>query len=214
MVRRPFLKKVPIVVIGLLLAACAARDSGGSDQANPPAAGAAPVIATVQIDYSRREDFVRSVGVTKFTGATVIPAPPGEEKGGVSIVRFEGGGVAVWQFHADEGVTRELLTQLPLIDAGRKFAITKLKYGELPRHFIQDSPESVPPEPLEAGAYYVFEVDRALGSTSFEAIRIQADGTIESYDAEPRVGESFALCCNVSPDFSSAPQSSDVPSLQ
>jgi hypothetical protein len=210
-VLRRLLKTVPIVAIGLLLAACAARDTGG-DRANPQATST-PVNATVQIDYSRRDDFVRSVTVTKFTGAALIPAPPGEEKGGAAIVRFEGGGVAVWQFHADEGVTSELLTQLPLLGAGRKFALTKLKYGELPENFIQDSPESVPPEPLEAGAYYVFEVDRASGSASFEAIRIQADGTIESYDAEPRVGESYALCCNLSPDFASAARPADAPSV-
>ena len=194
--------------MALLAAACGARHPGAGAAGQEAGQGASqtPLIAAVQIDYSRRDDFLRSVTATKFTGADVIPIAARDEKPGTSIVRFEGGGVPVWQFHADEGVTRELLTEIPLIAAGRKYAVSKLRYGELPKNFLQDIPEAGPPEPLEPGSYYVFEVDRASGSTNFDAIKIDPDGTIESYEAQPRAGESYALCCNVSPGFAAANQ--------
>ncbi len=197
--------------MAVLIAACAARHhdadaSGASKAGGANGASQTPLIATVQIDYSRRDDFLRSVTVTKFTAASMIPIAPGQEKSGASIVRFDGGGVPIWQIHADEGVTRELLTAIPLVAAGRKYAVSKLRYGELPRNFLQSIPETGPPEPLEAGSYYVFEVDRASGSTSFDAIKIDSGGTIESYEAQPRAGESYALCCNLSPDFVGANQ--------
>jgi hypothetical protein len=193
------------IATAALIAACAARHSD-TNASGAASSGATPLIATVQIDYSHRDDFLRSVTVTKFTGVSMIQIVPGEEKPGTSIFRFEGGGAPIWQFHADEGVTRELLTAIPLVAAGSKYAVSKLRYGDLPKNFLQDIPEAGPPEPLEAGGYYVFEVDRASGSTSFDAIKIDSDGTIESYEAQPRVGESYALCCNVSSDFAGADQ--------
>jgi hypothetical protein len=118
-------------------------------------------------------------------------------------VRFEGG-VPVWEFHADEGLTREILTEMPLIHAGSKFRLRSVTYGALPRNFIQTEPDSGPPEPLETDAYYVFEVERASGATSFEAVKVEAEGTIEGYEAQPRAGDSYALCCNVNGDFASS----------
>ena len=150
--RRRFRRALAAASIALLVAACAARGQGAGGARQEAAQGASPtpLIATIQIDYSRRDDFLRSVTATKFTAADVIPVAARDEKPGTSIVRFEGGGVPVWQFHADEGVTRELLTQIPLIAAGRKYAVSKLRYGELPTNFLQDIPEAEPPEPLEA----------------------------------------------------------------
>jgi hypothetical protein len=197
------------MLMPILIAACAARhgDANAAGAAKQAASnGASPLIATVQIDYSHRDDFLHSVTVTKFTAVSMIPISSGAEKPGTSIFRFEGGGVPIWQIHADEGVTRELLTEIPLVAAGSKYAISKLKYSALPKNFLQDIPEAGPPEPLEAGSYYVFEVDRASGSTSFDAIKIDPDGTIESYQAQPRAGESYALCCNVNSDFAGADQ--------
>ncbi len=198
------------MMMATLIAACAARhsDANATGAGAKPAAsnGANPLVAAVQIDYSHRDDFLRSVTVTKFTAVSVIPIAPGEEKPGTSIFRFEGGGVPIWQIQADEGVTRELLTAIPLVAAGSKYAISKLRYGELPKNFLQNIPEAGPPEPLEPGSYYVFEADRASGSASFDAIKTDADRTIESYEAQPRAGESYALCCNVNSDFAGADQ--------
>ena len=196
--------------MAILTAACAARhgdaNATGAAAKQVASSGASPLTATVQIDYSHRDDFLRSVTVTRFAAVTMIPIASGEEKPGASIFRFEGGGVPIWQVRADEGVTSELLTAIPLVAASAKYAVGKLRYGELPKDFLQSIPEAGPPEPLEAGSYYVFEVDRASGSTSFDAIKIDRDGTIESYEAQPRAGESYALCCNVNSDFAGADQ--------
>jgi len=198
------------IAMAMLIAACAARhnDASVSGAAAKPAAsnGAGPLVASVQIGYSRRGDFLRSVTVTKFSAASMIPIAPGEEKPGSSIFRFEGGGVPIWQIQADEGVMRELLTEIPLVAAGSKYAVSKLRYGELPENFLQSIPEAGSPEPFETGSYYVFEADRASGSASFDAIKIDPGGTIESYEAQPRAGESYALCCGVNSDFAGADQ--------
>jgi hypothetical protein len=44
-------------------------------------------------------------------------------------------------------------------------------------------------------------VTRASGSTNYEAIKVEADGALEAYEAEPRAGTSFRLCCNLSAGF-------------
>jgi hypothetical protein len=79
-----------------------------------------------------------------------------------------------------------------------------VKYGQMPAGFSQTAPDSGPPEPLEPSTYYVFSVTRASGSTSFEAVKVDSDGSLEAYAAEPRAGTSFSLCCNVSADFSAS----------
>ncbi len=197
--------ELSLISLALLVAACSVRHRGADtvSAARPGASGAAsqPSSATtIQIDYAHPDDFLRSVTVTKYIAAQFIPIKPGEEQNGASIVRFEGG-VPIWQIHADEGVGRELLGEMPLIAAGSRFAIKNLVYGVMPKYFLQTLPDSGPPEPLENGGYYVFEVDRASGSVSWDAIRIESDGTIDSYEAQPRVGESYALCCSVRSDF-------------
>ena len=197
--------------LALVVAACGTQKrnppSGRSPAANhqpaPTPANQSNPGATIQIDYSRKSDFLSSLTVTKFTGARLISVQPGVEKNGASIVRFEGG-VPVWQIGADESITREVLAEIPLIHAGSKYALKQVTYGALPKNFLQTMPDSGPPEPIEVGSYYVFEVDRASGAVSFEAIKVQADGSIEAYDAQPRAGDSYALCCNLSPDFAAA----------
>jgi hypothetical protein len=208
--RYPLIRIFPLVGIALALAACAAhRDRAGEsarsangEASAQPGAGTAPS-ATIQIDYARPGDFVRSVTVTKFSAARIIPINRGGERAATSIVRFDGG-APVWRIEADESVTRKLLTEVPLIAAGKRYALKSVKYGTLPRNFLQTIPDTGPPEPLESGSYYVFAVERDSGSVNFEAVRIDADGTIESYDAQPRAGDSYALCCNVSLDFAAS----------
>jgi hypothetical protein len=80
-------------------------------------------------------------------------------------------------------------------------AVTEVKYGAMPPHFIETTPESGPPEPLQSDHYYVFTVTRASGATSYEAVKVNGDGTLEAYEADPRAGTSFQLCCNLAPDF-------------
>jgi len=71
----------------------------------------------------------------------------------------------------------------------------------VPTHFTQVLPEEGPPEPLDRGAYYVFQIERVSGSTSYQAVKVQADGSLQAYNAQPRAGSSYLLCCNVTSDF-------------
>jgi hypothetical protein len=57
--------------------------------------------------------------------------------------------------------------------------------------FISDGP----PHP------YRYTAQRASGTLSYEAMRVEPDGSLDGYEAEPRAGTSYVLCCNVSPDF-------------
>jgi hypothetical protein len=66
---------------------------------------------------------------------------------------------------------------------------------------VQTIPDAEPPEPLEPDNFYIFSVTRKSGSISYEAVKVNADGSLEAYEADPRAGTSFRLCCNLSSDF-------------
>jgi hypothetical protein len=164
---------------------------GGSGEANSPPPG-----ATVAISYARKGDYLASLSVSKFNGAEMVASRNIDAQNVASTIRFDGG-VTVWEINADTGV----LSRLPVVGSGDNFAAKSVTYGKLPAHFAQVTPESGPPEPLEAGHYYIFTAQRASGALSYEAVRVEADGSLEGYEAEPRAGTSYALCCNVNPDF-------------
>ena len=193
--------------IGLLVAAilgCWSRKqtadngdhSGATAQTsdNAPSPGAE---AKINISYARPDDFMTALAVTKYSGAQTL-ATSDTKSGSASVVRFEGGAV-VWQIRAE----KTLLSNMPVL--GRKedkpYAVTEVKYGIMPAHFTATIPDGGSPEPLEPGNYYVFTVTRSSGSTSYEAVRVNGDGSLEAYEAEPRAGTSYRLCCNIAADF-------------
>jgi hypothetical protein len=150
--------------------------------------------ASIQISYADPKDALRSVTVRSFTGANVLlTRRQGDDQS--TVVRFDGG-VPVWSFHSG----RSLLN--PLSGLGSKrYRIAKVDYGKVPDGFTQDIPEEGPPAPLDPGSYYIFEIERGSGAVSYQAVRLAADGSLQAYDAEPRAGTSYKLCCNVSSDF-------------
>lgn len=148
--------------------------------------------AKIHISYSTHGDYLKSLVVTKYSSADMIASAPG----GASIVRFDGG-VEVWRFAYQQG----MFSDLPIGGSTEAYAVTQIQYGVLPAHFVETMPDSGPPEPLEPGHYYVFAVTRQSGSTSYQAVKVNPDESLEGYDADPRAGTSFSLCCNVSADF-------------
>ena len=181
----------------------AQSESGGeSPQAEEatPEPTAAPPSVTVHISYGRRGDYLESLSVDKYSSATLIPGK-GERAGSV-VVRFEGG-EPVWGIAADRGMSGSLLGHMPVVKENSKFALTEVTYATIPRHFTKQEPENSDPEPLEPGKYYIFTVHRASGPTGYQAVHITADGAAEGYEAEPRAGTSYELCCDIAPDFAS-----------
>jgi hypothetical protein len=164
---------------------------GGSSDPN-----SAPPGATVAISYAHKGDYLASLSVSKFNGSEMIESRNLDAQHVASIIRFDGG-VPVWEIKADTGV----FSKLPVVGSGDNFATKSVTYGKLPAHFAQVTPESGPPEPLEIGHYYIFTAQRASGTLSYEAVRVEPDGSLDGYEAEPRAGTSYVLCCNVSPDF-------------
>ncbi len=164
---------------------------GGTGDSNSPPPG-----ATVAISYAHKGDYLASLSVSKFNGAEMVESRNIDAQHVASIIRFDGG-VTVWEIGADTGV----FSKLPVVGSGEKFAAKSVTYGKLPGHFAQVTPESGPPEPLEAGHYYIFTAQRASGTLSYEAVRVESDGSLDGYEAEPRAGTSYVLCCNVNPDF-------------
>ena len=151
--------------------------------------------AKIRINYSRPGDFLNSLTVTEYSSAETILTESG--KGSLaSIIRFEGG-VVVWQI----GVAKKLLADVPMFGERKSYTATEVIYGKLPANFVSTIPESGPPQPLEPDHYYVFTVSRASGATSYEAVKVNGDGSLEAYEAEPRAGDSFRLCCDLAPDF-------------
>jgi len=146
---------------------------------------------SIQISYAKADDTLESVVVSQFTGAVVLrTSSQGDNE--ASVVRFDGG-VPIWKFHAARSVLNPL--------SKKPYHIANIEYGKLPAGFEQDTPEVGPPPPLNSGGYYIFAITRASDATSFQAVRVKSDLTLQAYDAEPRAGTSYKLCCNVSGDF-------------
>jgi hypothetical protein len=154
-----------------------------------------PPIANVAISYRRPGDGLARATVVKFFGAEVIANHQRDATHTESVVRFDGG-VPIWEFKADEG-TFGSITGV----GGAKYSLKSVEYAKVPTHFTQVLPEEGPPEPLDRGAYYVFQIERASGSTSYQAVKVLADGSLQTYNAQPRAGSSYLLCCNVTSDF-------------
>ena len=154
-----------------------------------------PPVANVAINYRRPGDALARATVIKFFGAEVIANHQRDATKTESVVRFDGG-VPIWEFKADEG-TFGSLTGV----GSAKYALKSVEYAKVPDHFSQVLPEEGPPEPLDRGSYYVFQIERASGSTSYQAVKVLADGSLQAYNAQPRAGSSYLLCCNVTADF-------------
>jgi hypothetical protein len=154
-----------------------------------------PPVANVAISYRRAGDGLARATVIKFFGAEVIANHQRDASHTESVVRFDGG-VPIWEFKAEEG-TFGSLTGV----GASKYSLKNVEYAKVPTHFTQVLPEEGPPEPLDRGAYYVFQIERVSGSTSYQAVKVLADGSLQAYTAQPRAGSSYLLCCNVTSDF-------------
>lgn len=163
----------------------------------------APAVpASVHITYVKADDTLQSVTVTEFTGASVLRTRKEGEAEAV-VVRFDGG-VPVWRFHAN----RSRLN--PLTIASTPYHLASIDYGKVPSDFTQDIPEVGPPPPLNAGGYYIFAIERGSGAVSYQVAKVNPDQTIQAYDADPRAGTSYKICCNVSADFAESSPSPDT----
>ena len=154
-----------------------------------------PPIANVAVSYKRPGDALTRATVIKFFGADVIANHPRDAAHTESVVRFDGG-VPIWEFKADESTFGSITG----VGAG-KYALKSIEYSKVPAHFTQVIPEEGPPEPLDRGSYYVFQIDRQSGSTSYQAVKVLADGSLQAYNAQPRAGSSYLLCCNIATEF-------------
>jgi hypothetical protein len=164
--------------------------------------------AKIQISYSQPNDYLNTLSMTKYSGATVLETLPAGSNGVASVVRFDGG-EPTWQINIAPG----MFTEMPFGSSSKTYAVTEVKYGEVPAHFVQTIPDVGPPEPLESNFFYIFSVTRKSGSISYDAVKVNADGSLQAYEADPRAGSSFRLCCNLSSDFTgtAAPAVVDTP---
>ncbi len=190
-----------LVAIALAGAGCSAKTTASAEPAAapPPAAengsSQPAVTAKITITYEKQNDTLESVTVKQFTGATVIRNRSVDGKQSASIVRFDGG-VTIWKFHSN----RTVLNPLSEIESGT-YRVEKVGYGDVPTGFTQDVPESGVPEPLAADSFYIFTIKRASGAISYEAVKVNADTSLQVYDADPRAGTSYELCCDLASDF-------------
>lgn len=157
-----------------------------------PASAATPA-AKIHISYAHPNDTLKSLKVTQFTGATLLLKEVQNDGKTASLVRFNGG-APIWSIRAGRSV-------LSLLSNAKKYHPTTIEYGKLPGGYVQEVPDQGPPAPLDPDSYYVFKIERASGSTNYEVIKVASDGTVEGYDADPRAGTSYNLCCNVPQSF-------------
>jgi hypothetical protein len=170
-----------------------ASPSPAATESAEPTPTATPPGASVDITYTRNSDYLVSFAVVKYTGTRLLETHDSDTRHNSSIVLFEGG-VPTWEFAAGRGLLGHL-------GFDQDFAVHKVVYGQLPKGFVSSMPPSGPPEPLEPGRFYIFSVTRHSGITSYEAVKVLDDGSLEGYSAEPMAGSSFELCCNLNSDF-------------
>jgi hypothetical protein len=203
------INKRPLLAIAALaltigIGGCSARakqpapEAAASPTPNQAADSLAPPgpEAKIQISYSQPNDFLSTLSLTKYSGAIVLATAAAGANGNASVVRFEGG-TPIWQIKVEPG----MFSEMPLGVSAKNYAISEVTYGYVPPHFVQLIPDAGPPEPLEPNHFYIFSVTRKSGSISYDAVRVNADGSLQAYEADPRAGTSFRLCCNVSSDF-------------
>jgi hypothetical protein len=179
--------------------ASAPSDENSEDQSTVPE-------AKIHISYSHAGDYLSSMVVTKYDGADTLRTGTSPE-GSTATVRFTGG-VVVWQF----SVEKAFLSGMPLIGGKQKpYAPNEVKYGLLPEHFVATIPDNGAPETLEPDHYYVFMVTRGSGSVSYQAVKVNGDGSLEGYVADPRAGDSYQICCNIAADFTLTPPIANPP---
>ncbi len=154
-----------------------------------------PPVANVGVTYKRPGDSLVRASVIKYFGAEVINNKQRDATHAETVVRFDGG-VPIWEFKTTESTLGSLTGM-----GKTKYAVKSIEYSKLPQHFTQIIPEEGPPEPLDRGSYYVFQIERDSGSISYQAVKVQADGSLQAYNAQPRAGNSYLLCCNVTSDF-------------
>jgi hypothetical protein len=186
-----------VLALGLGAAGCATQpgnpdvifeDTGASQAATP-------VHATVQITYAKAGDSLAQATVTKYFGAQILTNQRTRSGKVATLIRFDGG-VPIWEIRANHALT----SQIPGLGRAN-YTLKDVRYGKVPSHFVQVLPDEGSPEPLERGGFYVFEIARASGARNWEAVKVQADGTLEAYPAKPRAGSSYILCCGVASDF-------------
>ncbi len=151
--------------------------------------------ANIQISYKDKGDSLERVTVVKFFGADAMQTMARDATHQQTMVRFNGG-VTVWQFKA----SRSTIGSLTGV-RNNQYALKSVTYGRVPKDFEQVIPDEGPPEPLDRGSFYVFEVTRESGTTSYQAVKVNGDGSLVAYNAQPRAGSSYLLCCNVEEAF-------------
>jgi hypothetical protein len=164
-------------------------DTGDSGDSTP-----APT-ANVQVSYKLKNDSLERTTVIKFFSAEIIQNLQHDSTHQESLVRFDGG-VPIWEFKADRS------TLGSLTGVGKtSYSLKNVDYGKVPQHFTQVIPDEGPPEPLDRGAFYVFEITRSSGVISYQAVKVEGDGSLVAYNAQPRAGNSYLLCCNLDQAF-------------
>jgi hypothetical protein len=189
-----------LLLLTLMISGCATgkNTTAETSRAAAQASGNAPPSgpeAKISISYSHPGDTLSSLTVTEYLAAETVFSEI-EKSGSAAIIRFDGG-APIWQI----GVQKKLLTDVPMLSDPKSYAVTGVIYGKVPPNFIATIPDSGPPQPLQPNHYYVFTVVRASGATSYEAVKVNGDGSLEAYAAEPRAGDSFRLCCDIAADF-------------
>ncbi len=202
---------IPILALAIIALGCASHkepQTASVARAAPAAATPTPQpspseIGNIQISYSHANDYLDSLSVTKFSAARVILSREKDGKS-FSVVRFQGG-EPVWAIHNEGEGADSILGRIPGVGKARSGAVKSVSYGHAPRDFVQDAPDYGSPEPLEPNRFYVFAVTRGSGVRSFQAVKVQPDGSIEAFEADPHAGTSYELCCDLPADFTSAP---------
>ena len=190
-----------IAVAGIIVASaqfCGCASKKAPEQAVSTAPAASYPGASIQVTYAHPHDYVDLLTVTEYTGAHTVATQRRAEGKSVSLVRMDSGHI-LWVIKANRS---NFSTRFPRLGKLSRFAVKEVRYGQVPKDFLQiEPPNDVPPQILVPERYYVFSVERGSGSVSYFLTKGRADGKLVGFDAEPLAGDSFELCCNVTAGF-------------
>src|ERR1700748_3343882 len=103
-----------------------APEANGGETQEPPGPE-----AKIAISYAKHGDYLSSMVVTKYSAANTITTVPKGNRGVASTILFVGG-VVVWQVDID----KDTLSGFPGLGKRIPYAVTHVKYGEVPQGFV------------------------------------------------------------------------------
>src|SRR5713101_6352053 len=151
-----------VIMAGPQFYGCASKKTPEQAVSTTPAVSSPG--ASIQVTYAHSHDYVDVLTVTEYTGAHTVATQRRAEGKAATLVRLDSGHI-LWVVKANKST---FSTRFPRLGKLSRFAVNEVRYGQVPKDFLQIEPlNNAPPQMLLPERYYVFSVERGSGSVSY-----------------------------------------------